>query len=99
MQFQSHGLRLSGWKAALIVLCVVLVALVAVFLGFFLLVAGLVGSAIAALIYSVRRRFGRTASSSHIDYATAPPASGIEQLAVREIQVDEVVVIRPEDRS
>jgi hypothetical protein len=99
MQFQSHGLRLSGWKAALIVFCVALLAMVAVFLGFFLLVAGLVSSAAAALIFTVRRRFGRTASSSPINYATAPPPSGIERLAVREIQVDEVVVNRPDDRS
>ncbi len=98
MQFQSHGLRLSGWKAALIVFCVALLAMVAVFLGFFLLVAGLVSSAAAALIFTVRRRFGRTASSP-INYATAPPTSGIERLAVREIQVDEVVVNRPDDRS
>lgn len=98
MQFQTYGLRLSGWKAVLIVLCVALLALVAVFLGFFLLVAGLVGSAVAALIYSVRRRFARPSGGGAIDYATAPPAGDIERLTVREIQVDEVVVIPPDDR-
>jgi uncharacterized protein (DUF697 family) len=93
MQFQTYGMRLSGWRAALIGVVAVVLILVAVFLGFFILLAGLVGSAIAALIYAVRGRLGWAGKEQAIDYATAP--TSVTQLEVREIQVDEVCVVRP----
>ncbi len=93
MQFQTYGMRLSGWRAALIGVVAVLLILVAVFLGVFILLAGLVGSAIAALVYAVRGRLGWAARGKKIDYAAAPTSA--TQLEVREIQVDEVYVVKP----
>lgn len=97
MQFQTYGVRLSGWRAALIGVVLALVVVLALFLGVFLLVAGLIASAVAALVYAIRRRLGGAGQAGgKIDYAEAPePSTALE---VREIQVDEVVVVRIDDQ-
>lgn len=96
MQFQTYGMRLSGWRVALIGLVGVLIVVLAIFLGAFLLVAGLVFSAGAALVYAIRRRLGwGVPANGEVHYAQAPES--VAALEVREIQVDEVVVVKPAD--
>jgi len=97
MQFQTYGVRLSGWRAALIGVLAVLLFLLAIFLGVFILAAGIIGSAVAALVFAIRGRLGWAGKEGgKINYEPAPESAA--QLEVREIQVDEVVVVRPDDQ-
>jgi hypothetical protein len=95
MRFQGQSFQISGWKAGLMMVLGLVVVAVVAFLGLFVLAAGVVVSGLAALVYGVRARLAATSGSAAVtEYAEAPRGEG--QLAVREIQVDEVVVVRDE---
>lgn len=92
--FQGREWRLSGWQAGLLaVVALGLVAAVAV-LGLFLVIGGAVAALAGGAWIALKRRLKGGESGRTIAYAEA---RAVEPGPVREIVVDEIVVVKDRD--
>lgn len=103
MHAQVRQIRISGWKAGLAVLLVVTLGVVAAVAGAFLLLGGAVVALLAGLWLRFRvwlaRRAGRGTDEPWVATVESVPGEVGQEVTVREIQVDEVVVRDVSSRS
>jgi hypothetical protein len=92
MNVQVQGIRISGWKAVLAGVVALVVGGLIALLSLAALVVGVVVSAVAVLVLRFRGALGGGKKRERVAFESAPVSQ--EVLEVREIQVDEVVVVR-----
>ncbi len=92
MNVRVQGFRISGWKAVLAGVVALVVGGLIALLSLAALAAGVVVSVVAALILRFRGALGGGKKRGRAVFESAPEPAGA--LEVREIQVDEVVVVR-----
>jgi hypothetical protein len=92
MRVQVQGFRISGWKAVLAGVVAFVVGGVVAVLSLVALGIGVMVSVVARLVGGVRGLTGTRKTVAPVVFESAPRESGA--LEVREIQVDEVVVVR-----
>ena len=96
MHAQVRQIRISGWKAGLVVLLVLILGALAAMAGVFLLMGGTVVALLAGLWFRMRLWLARRSSpgrDAHGMVRVETAETSLDQEAtVREIQVDEVVV-------
>jgi hypothetical protein len=97
MNVQVQGIRISGWKAVLAGIVALVVGAIIALLSLAALAVGVVVSVLAALALRFRGVLGGGKPRESVGYAAAPVQT--EALEVREINVDEVVVVSERDRS
>jgi hypothetical protein len=92
MRVNVQGFRISGWKAVLAGVVALVVGGVVAVLSLVALGVGVLVSVVARVLGGVRGLKGGGKADAMEAFEEAPRASGA--LEVREIQVDEVVVVR-----
>jgi hypothetical protein len=92
MRVQVQGFRISGWKAVLAGVVALVVGGVVAVLSLVALGVGVLVSVVARLVGGVRGLKGCGKADAMEAFEEAPQSS--RALEVREIQVDEVVVVR-----
>jgi hypothetical protein len=92
MRVNVQGFRISGWKAVLAGVIALVVGGVVAVLSLVALGVGVVVSVVARVVGGVRGLTGGGKADAREAFEEVPRASGA--LEVREIQVDEVVVVR-----
>jgi hypothetical protein len=92
MRVNVQGFRISGWKAVLAGVVALVVGGVVAVLSLVALGVGVLVSVVARVLGGVRGLKGGVKADAMEAFEEAPRSSGA--LEVREIQVDEVVVVR-----
>jgi hypothetical protein len=92
MRVQVQGIRISGWKAVLAGIVALAVGGLIALLSLAALAVGVVVSAVAVLALRFRGALGWGKKPEPVVFELAPTSR--EALEVREIQVDEVVVLK-----